>query len=56
MEKLYDISEVCELLGTTSRTLRFYEEKGIIQSTKELDSQRCKYTESQLEHIKCSSV
>ncbi|MBR6807603.1 MAG: MerR family transcriptional regulator [Clostridia bacterium] len=56
MEKLYDISEVCELLGTTSRTLRFYEEKGIIQSTKELDSQRRKYTESQLEHIKCVLV
>lgn len=53
MEKLYDISEVCEILGTTSRTLRFYEEKGIIQSTKEDNSARRKYTEEQLEHIKC---
>ncbi|MBR2024759.1 MAG: MerR family DNA-binding transcriptional regulator, partial [Clostridia bacterium] len=24
--KLYDISEVCKILGTTSRTLRYYEE------------------------------
>ncbi|MCH5183604.1 MAG: MerR family transcriptional regulator [Oscillospiraceae bacterium] len=28
-----DIGEVCRVLGTTSRTLRFYEEKGIIAST-----------------------
>ena len=24
---LYDITDVCKMLGTTSRTLRFYEEK-----------------------------
>ena len=24
---LYDITEVCKMVGTTSRTLRFYEEK-----------------------------
>ncbi len=29
MEKLTDINEVCRLLNTTSRTLRFYESKGI---------------------------
>ena len=56
MDKLYDITEVCESLGTTSRTLRFYEEKGIIKSTKEPYSQRRKYTEKQLEHIKCVFV
>ena len=32
-QKLLDINTVCRMLGTTSRTLRFYEEKGIIQST-----------------------
>ena len=32
-KQIYDITEVCKMLGTTSRTLRFYEEKGIIQST-----------------------
>ena len=32
-EHLYDITEVCGMMGTTSRTLRFYEEKGIIKST-----------------------
>lgn len=49
---LYDINEVCSMLGTTSRTLRFYEEKGIISSTKEQFSLRRKYTYSQLNHIK----
>ena len=53
MDKLYDITEVCESLGTTSRTLRFYEEKGIISSIKQSHSQRRKYTEKQLERIKC---
>ncbi len=45
---LYDITEVCKMLGTTSRTLRFYEEKGIIQSTTVGTSSRRQYTEEQL--------
>ena len=45
---LWDISEVCNMLGTTSRTLRFYEEKGLIQSTTEGLSHRRRYTEQQL--------
>ena len=54
MEKrhLYDISEVCKILGTTSRTLRFYEEKGIITSTTIGISTRRQYTEEQLSHIR----
>ena len=50
--KLYDISEVCKLLGTTSRTLRYYEEKGIIKSTKSEFSFRRSYTEEQINHIR----
>jgi len=49
---LYDITEVCKLLGTTSRTLRFWEEKGIIQSTTVGLSMRRQYTEEQLQHIR----
>ncbi len=49
---LYDITEVCRMLGTTSRTLRFYEEKGIIQSTTVGTSFRRQYTEEQLSLIK----
>ena len=49
---LYDITEVCRMLGTTSRTLRFYEEKKIITSTTVGVSARRKYTEEQLLQIK----
>lgn len=51
-KQLYDISDVCNMLGTTSRTLRFYEEKGVITSTTIDISSRRKYTEDQLSHIK----
>ena len=51
-KKLYDITEVCRMLGTTSRTLRFYEEKGIIQSTTVGISSRRQYTKEQLAQIK----
>ena len=40
------------MVGTTSRTLRFYEEKGIIQSTTVGNSSRRQYTEEQLSLIK----
>ncbi len=49
---LYDITEVCKMLGTTSRTLRFYEEKGMIQSTTIGISPRRHYTEEQVSLIK----
>ncbi|MBR4033904.1 MAG: MerR family transcriptional regulator, partial [Clostridia bacterium] len=51
-KSLYDITEVCKMLGTTSRTLRFYEEKGIIQSTTLGTSARRQYSEEQLSLIK----
>ena len=50
--RLYDISEVCKMLGTTSRTLRFYEEKSIITSTTIGLSARRQYTEEQLSNIR----
>lgn len=49
---LFDINEVCNMLGTTSRTLRFYEEKGLISSTKEGLSARRKYTQAQIDRIR----
>ena len=51
-EKLYDITAVCNMFKTTSRTLRFYEEKGIIESTVILNSKRRHYTEEQVENIR----
>ena len=53
MEKrLYDITAVCTMFDTTSRTLRFYEEKGIITSTTVGISSRRQYTEEQVSHIR----
>lgn len=52
LEKLYDIGEVCKMLGTTSRTLRFYEEKGIVESTSVPFKTRRQYSEEQVEHIR----
>lgn len=51
-DKTFDISTVCDLLGTTSRTLRFYEEKRIISSTRVSDSPRRQYTTSQIKQIR----
>ena len=51
-KQFYDITEVCNLLGITSRTLRFYETKGIITSTTAGISSRRKYTEEQVSHIR----
>ncbi len=48
---LFDISEVCEMLSITSRTLRFYEDKGLISSTREFSNRR-KYSVEQVELIK----
>ncbi|MHB1151633.1 MAG: helix-turn-helix domain-containing protein [Eubacteriales bacterium] len=47
-----DISIVCNMLDVTSRTLRFYEEKGIVTSTQIDDGKRRQYNEEQIRHIK----
>ncbi len=52
MKQLYDITEVCALLDVTSRTLRYYEEQGLIESTVIPPSARRKYTQSQIDKIK----
>ena len=49
---LYDIAKVCNMLKITSRTLRYYEEKGIIKSTVNGTSSRRHYTEEQVKHIR----
>jgi DNA-binding transcriptional MerR regulator len=52
VELLTDIRIVCKMLGTTSRALRFYEEKGLIQSTKKSPASRRQYSEIQIYIIK----
>ncbi len=48
----HDISKVAATLGTTSRTLRYYESEGLIESTTDGFSQRRRYTDEQIHHIK----
>lgn len=47
-----DISEVATALGITSRTLRYYESEGLIESTTDGFSRRRRYTDEQIETIK----
>lgn len=47
----YDITAVCNDLGISSRTLRYYEEIGLIESTKSNCSKRRRYTKEQIEKI-----
>lgn len=49
---LTDIKEVCDKYNITSRTLRFYEEEGLIESTREVDSNRRKYTSEQISQVR----
>ena len=49
--KLIDINEVCNMLNITSRTLRFYEEEGLISGVKS-QSNRRQYSINQIEIIK----
>ena len=51
-KQIYDITEVSKILGTTSRALRYYETKRIIQSTKVGTSHRRQHTDEQLSLIK----
>ncbi len=52
MKACYDITEVCRMLGMTSRTLRFYESKGIVTSTVTPFAKRRTYTEEQVAGIR----
>lgn len=46
---MYDIHQVCQMLNTTSRTLRYYEEKGLITCEREPFSSRRCFTREQIE-------
>ena len=48
----YDINYVCKLFNVSSRTLRFYEEKGILNSTKLKFNVRRQYSKDQIDSIR----
>ncbi len=49
---MYDIHLVCQMLGTTSRTLRYYEEKGLITCERDPYSSRRCFTAEQVECVR----
>lgn len=50
-KQLYDINTVCKMLNITSRTLRFWEEKGLLSGIKAASGRR-QYTDEQIDSIK----
>ncbi|WP_160679895.1 MerR family transcriptional regulator [Clostridium sp. C8-1-8] len=51
MEHMYTISEICDQYQITTRTLRFYEEKGLIQSIQEKARMPRKYSKEEAKKI-----
>ena len=49
MEELIDITKVCEHFHISSRTLRFYEEKGLIESIRTPSCNHRSYTKEQVD-------
>lgn len=52
MEELFDITEICEKFHISSRTLRFYEEKGLIESSRTSSSKHRSYNKEQIDKIR----
>ena len=52
MKELFDITEVCEQFHISSRTLRFYEEKGLIESIRKASNNHRSYTKEQVDKIR----
>jgi len=52
MKNVFDITEVCEQFHISSRTLRFYEEKGLIESFRTSSNSHRSYTKEQVDKIR----
>lgn len=52
MEELFDITKICEQFHVSSRTLRFYEEKGLIESIRTSSNNHRSYTKEQVDKIR----
>jgi DNA-binding transcriptional MerR regulator len=51
-KKIYSIGEVAQLVTMTQRTIRYYEEIGLLNSIKRLDGGKRIYTEDDLRRLK----
>jgi len=50
--KLLSIGEVAELLGTTTRTLRYYEELGLVSSSRQSETAQRRYGPDEIERLR----
>jgi DNA-binding transcriptional MerR regulator len=50
--KLLSIGEVAELLGTTTRTLRYYEELGLVCSSRQTETAQRRYGPDEIERLR----
>jgi DNA-binding transcriptional MerR regulator len=50
--KLLSIGEVAELLGTTTRTLRYYEELGLVSSSRQSETSQRRYGPDEIERLR----
>jgi DNA-binding transcriptional MerR regulator len=51
-ERSLSIGEAAELCGTTTRTLRYYEELGLVSSSRQSASSQRRYGEAEIERIR----
>ncbi len=51
-KRSYSISEISDLVGMTTRTIRYYEEIGLLNSIKRLEGGKRIYTEDDLRRLK----
>ncbi len=51
-EKVYQIGEVAKLLGITGRTIRYYEEIGLLNGIRRMDHGKRVYTDEHLRRLK----
>jgi len=51
-KKSYSIGEISDLVGMTTRTIRYYEEIGLLNSIKRLEGGKRIYTEDDLRRLK----
>lgn len=52
MNKLKTINDVCKMLDMTSRTIRYYEQLGLIQTVRESKTAPCRLDEENIEQLR----
>ncbi len=51
-KKIYSIGEIAQIVGMTTRTIRYYEEIGLLNSVKRLEGGKRIYTDDDIRRLK----